>query len=313
MAAQSFSGVSDMSRWVTPNGASASQTAATVAGVVVPLVIATLWRRRLLQHAQGYARLAQAVERLGPVSLAALLATLVLLFGFQGEQIIAGPLIILLLAVPILVQVFFNAGLAYLFDDKAVYIRQPDTVMTRALAVLCPAVAVELGPIGDPRCDERAFDYVKRCLAHDNIPPADAARLDLFETRARIHVPDEVAFSFAGLHEPRPLILTGGLEGVNFHQLSACTEFARTTLPLEEALEVLDPSGHNVTSRFFTLEDDCVRLSRPVYPAMYTTDPVVVRQDCLCYFMKRMRLDDISDAHSETASSAGKPAQGLRD
>jgi ACR3 family arsenite transporter len=51
---------------------------------------------------------------LQPVSLVALLATLVLLFGFQGEQIIAQPLIILMLAIPILIQVYFNAGLAYL-------------------------------------------------------------------------------------------------------------------------------------------------------------------------------------------------------
>jgi ACR3 family arsenite transporter len=55
----------------------------------------------------------RVLARLGPVSLVALLATLVLLFGFQGEQIIAQPLVIALLAVPILIQVYFNAGLAY--------------------------------------------------------------------------------------------------------------------------------------------------------------------------------------------------------
>ena len=54
--------------------------------------------------------------RLQPLSLIALLATLVLLFGFQGEQILAQPLIIALLAVPILIQVYFNAGLAYLLN-----------------------------------------------------------------------------------------------------------------------------------------------------------------------------------------------------
>ncbi len=84
--------------------------------IVVPLIIATLWRRHLLKQAHGYARLADTVKRLGPLSLIALLATLILLFGFQGEQIIARPLIILLLAVPILIQVFFNAGLAYLLN-----------------------------------------------------------------------------------------------------------------------------------------------------------------------------------------------------
>jgi arsenite transporter len=57
--------------------------------------------------------------RIGPVSLSALLITLVLLFGFQGEQILAQPLVIALLAVPILVQVYFNSGLAYLLNRAA--------------------------------------------------------------------------------------------------------------------------------------------------------------------------------------------------
>jgi len=91
--------------------------------IVVPLVIATLWRRHLLGG--GEARLARALKRLHPLSLAALLSTLVLLFGFQGEQIIAQPLIIALLAVPILVQVFFNSGLAYLLNRA---VRSPHCV-----------------------------------------------------------------------------------------------------------------------------------------------------------------------------------------
>jgi ACR3 family arsenite transporter len=77
--------------------------------IVVPVVIAQLLRARLL--ASG--GLAATLGRLGPVSLVALLATLVLLFGFQGEAILAQPLVIALLAVPILIQVYFNAGLAY--------------------------------------------------------------------------------------------------------------------------------------------------------------------------------------------------------
>lgn len=60
----------------------------------------------------------RTLERLGPVSLVALLTTLVLLFGFQGEQILTQPLIIVLLAVPILIQVYFNSGLAYLLNRK---------------------------------------------------------------------------------------------------------------------------------------------------------------------------------------------------
>jgi len=84
--------------------------------IVVPLVIANVWRNRVLRGKHGYLRLQRILDRMHPVSLLALLATLVLLFGFQGEQIIAQPLIIVLLAVPILIQVFFNSGLAYLLN-----------------------------------------------------------------------------------------------------------------------------------------------------------------------------------------------------
>ena len=84
--------------------------------IVLPLLLAQTWRHALLARPQGGERLARVIQLLQPLSLIALLATLVLLFGFQGEQIIAQPLVIALLAVPILLQVFFNSGLAYLLN-----------------------------------------------------------------------------------------------------------------------------------------------------------------------------------------------------
>jgi ACR3 family arsenite transporter len=80
--------------------------------IVVPVIAAQVWRAALLRRG-GPSALARTLARLAPLSLAALLLTLVLLFGLQGEQIVRQPLIILLLAVPILIQVYFNAGLAY--------------------------------------------------------------------------------------------------------------------------------------------------------------------------------------------------------
>ncbi|MET4221422.1 ACR3 family arsenite transporter [Bradyrhizobium sp. LB7.2] len=79
--------------------------------IVVPGIVAQVWRRMLLQ--KGGAAFARSLRTLQPLSLVALLATLVLLFGFQGEQIVRQPGVIAILAVPILVQVYFNAGLAY--------------------------------------------------------------------------------------------------------------------------------------------------------------------------------------------------------
>jgi len=86
--------------------------------IVVPVLVAQVLRRNVLASG-GAAALASLLSKLQPLSLVALLATLLMLFGFQGEQILAQPLVIGLLAVPILIQVYFNAGLAYVLNRMA--------------------------------------------------------------------------------------------------------------------------------------------------------------------------------------------------
>jgi len=84
--------------------------------IVIPVVLAQ-WLRRVLL-AKGLQQLERAVSTLGPYSISALLLTLVLLFAFQGDAIVEQPLVIALLAVPILIQVFLNSGLAYLLNRR---------------------------------------------------------------------------------------------------------------------------------------------------------------------------------------------------
>ena len=86
--------------------------------IVLPVVAASIWRSILMKGENGEARLKRVLDRMHPVSLSALLLTLVLLFGFQGNQIVEQPVIILLLAIPILIQVYFNSGLAYWLNRK---------------------------------------------------------------------------------------------------------------------------------------------------------------------------------------------------
>lgn len=86
--------------------------------IVVPVIAAQIIRRSVLKSA-GNGGLQQLLKRLQPLSLLALLSTLVLLFAFQGQQILAQPAVIVLLAVPILIQVYFNSGLAYLLNRWA--------------------------------------------------------------------------------------------------------------------------------------------------------------------------------------------------
>jgi len=92
-------------------------TLSVVLYILVPVVVAQIWRKRLTD-ARGTPALAALLTRLHPAALVALLVTLVLLFGFQGQQIIEQPVVIAILAVPILIQVYLNSGLAYWLNKK---------------------------------------------------------------------------------------------------------------------------------------------------------------------------------------------------
>jgi arsenite transporter len=90
--------------------------ASVILYIVIPVALAQWWRKALLARGQG--ALDAALARIGPWSITALLATLVLLFAFQGEAIIRQPLVIAMLAAPILIQVFFNSALAYWLNRR---------------------------------------------------------------------------------------------------------------------------------------------------------------------------------------------------
>jgi len=98
--------------------------------ILIPVVLAQWLRRTLLRR--GQAAFDAALEAIGPVSMAALLATLVLLFAFQGQAILHQPLVIAMLAVPILLQVAFNAALAYWLNRRA----------GESHAVACPSALI---------------------------------------------------------------------------------------------------------------------------------------------------------------------------
>lgn len=186
-----------------------------------------------------------------------------------------------------------SRGLARLFSDKAVFIEEPATVLSRALQRVCPAVAVELGPINDPASDVRALALLQACLELERVPSDSQAGLDLHKAVARLHVLDGVTFDFVGEEGDQTdsnadLQLTGGIEAVNFHQLISGFELGRTRKPLDEVLLVLDPEHRVVTADYLAVVGERVLLRQPVIPAMFTTDRQVVRQDCLCYFMQKL-------------------------
>jgi hypothetical protein len=137
-------------------------------------------------------------------------------------------------------------------------------------------------------------DYVERAMNLAEVPTATPDVFSLYRTRVRVHVRDGVEFRFEG-DEQRPgseaaLTLTGGIEAVNFHELALGTVFGTSDRPVTDVFQVLDGEHQDVTGTFFVQEGGQIMLRESVVPAMYTTDPYVVRQDCLCYFMERMDL-----------------------
>ena len=90
--------------------------ASVVLYIVIPVVVAQIWRRSLLRAGGG--RFDSAMKKAGSASIVALLATLVLLFGFQGEALLRQPAVIAILAVPILLQVIFTSTMAYLLNRR---------------------------------------------------------------------------------------------------------------------------------------------------------------------------------------------------
>ena len=208
-----------------------------------------------------------------------------------------------------------SRGLAALFAETAVYIEEPATVLTRAFSPHTPNVTLELGPVTDAGAARRGYAFLRKLLQLDDIPSAAAASTQLFRTLARVHPSDGVRFVFANQDSdsapaewlrravagqtgllPRgrangiDVVLDDAIEASNFSRLPAGTLFGVTTGG--QPLEVLDNGHRKVTGRFFDIRGGRILLKNPVVPAMYTTDPNVVRQDCLCYLMEPLDPND---------------------
>ena len=178
-----------------------------------------------------------------------------------------------------------SLGLARLFSEVGVHIEEPDSVLTRAFAKNGPCIALELGPVGDPKAADRAADFLAALFRLTDAPVGKADDLRLFRTLARVHVPEDAAFGFAGpdAGQDQDLLLDGGLQANNFRPVPPGTAFGLARNGA--ALQVLDNSHRDVTDRYLEVRDGRILAATTLIPAMYTSDAAVVRQDCLCYLM----------------------------
>lgn len=184
-----------------------------------------------------------------------------------------------------------HLALASRFGHFVVYADGEPHLETVAFGTFCPAVIIECGMPARPGGVEHALAYLEDSLHRD---PADrgtlaAGDIDLFHTVAVVTVPDDVSFGFG---DGADLDLLPDLDQVNFSELPAGTVFGRVRPGSGAGLSVRGKDGREQAGRYFRVEDGRLVTAVPVMPALVTTDARIVRQDCLCYLMERIRIPE---------------------
>jgi hypothetical protein len=151
-------------------------------------------------------------------------------------------------------------------------------------------VTVECGKIGIQSGVEHTAEFIEAALHLDHYPQhAVAARdLEVLQTVAIVKVPPEASFSFDG--SVADFRFRGDLDHLNFREMQPGAAFGHLAAASAARLLVLPGGPLPLQGDYFAYADGEIRLTRPVVPAMLTTDPLAVRNDCLCYLMERIGI-----------------------
>ena len=183
---------------------------------------------------------------------------------------------------------FLNLG--KLFSPTIVYFTQPEEVISRALADLCPAITVESGLARDPFGVDHVSDFLEQCLALETLPDVpDNPTPRVYHSIARIEVPDHCRIGYGEACRDTDFSFVENLESMNFVEQAENTLLGwRWNSGLK--LSVIDEHGEDVAEGFISYHDEEIRLIRSVVPSMFTTFAPNVLDDCLGYLMQRYSL-----------------------
>lgn len=181
--------------------------------------------------------------------------------------------------------------LATLFSRTVVYFTCPDSVMSVAMAELCPSVTVECGKPEDIAGVEHAYNFLQACLHLDHFPEHEISPqdIDVFHTVATVKVPNEIDIGFGT--EQAELCFVDDLDRLNFSELPVGSQLASIPGSNDIPLQVKDEHGEDVTHRYFANHEGKLVTTTPVMPSMLTLDKAIIKQDCLCYLMERYPLE----------------------
>lgn len=178
--------------------------------------------------------------------------------------------------------------LAALFSRTVIHFTRPGGVQSMAFGTFCPAVTLECGPPWQLDGTDHALAFLETVLHLERIPAElpSPENLELFQMVATVKVRPGVAFGF----EPDPcaLALRADLDRLNFRELPPGTRLGTAAGCHGMPLSAITHNGVDVSRKWLTVTGSELTTTRPLMPAMLTTDRQVIRQDCLCYLMERI-------------------------
>ncbi len=173
---------------------------------------------------------------------------------------------------------------ARLFSNKAMFATQPHGVFTRRTATFCTSLTLEAGLPDDPNSTERARAYVDLLWQRQDVPDVDCCDLDLYQNNVRVIVENAASIS----NEEVP-IFAPKLHRFNFKTIPAGTELARLVSDKARLLAI-DEDLKDQTDGYLAYTGEQIQVCRDTIMSMYTDDPLIARQDCVCYFLEPLNL-----------------------
>lgn len=179
--------------------------------------------------------------------------------------------------------------LASLFAQLVVYFIRPKGVQSAAFAEICPAVTLECGKPGQARGVKHVFEYLDRCLSLTELskPTLTTQDIDIYHTVAQVKINQDINFSFN--NTAADLLLNKEIEQMNFTQILAGTQLGTVLNHSQFPLTAKDETGAVVTEAFFSMVNNSLQINKNTLPSMLTLDEKVIRQDCFCYLMEKIK------------------------
>lgn len=181
--------------------------------------------------------------------------------------------------------------LASLFSRTVIFFTEPRGVQSMAFGEFCPAVTLECGLSARVDGTDHALAYLETVLNLEQLPNTipSPENLELFQMIATVTIDDEIDFGFNP--DADQLQMVPGLDRMNFREMPPGTRLATTLNGTASPLKAVRHDGRDVTGDCFRMADSQIVTTRPLMPAMLTTDINIIRQDCLCYLMERISLN----------------------